>query len=184
MQKQSSYWGSTAYSTFHPQINCLCECCALLSSPNTSHIWNVTLWGLNVKNTCRNLLRVAAVLLAAHIFGSTRLFLFHKQRARLPPYRWLNASEKLQQSNAASELVCVLIWQVTDESQGYGEGFVPSVQGGGGALLGTVSRHPLLTYTHMHPSANTDRFVCPFVSVCVSQSPVLDVLCLGWLALY
>lgn len=187
MQKQSSSWGSTAYSTFHPQINCLCECCALLSTPNTSHIWNVALWGLNVKNTRWNVLRVAAVLLSKYcphfcLSAVVFFFFFFTNSERDAPYRLLKASEKLRQSEPGSELVCVLVWQVTDESQGCGEGIVPAW--GGGFLLGTVSRHPLLTYTHMHPSANTDRFVHPFVSVRVCQSQVLDILCLGCLALY
>lgn len=92
----------------------------------------------------------------------------------------LIASEKLRQSEPGSKLVCFLIWQVTDESQGCGEDIVPDK----GILLGTISRHPHLTYTHMHPSANTDRFVHPVVSVCVCQSQVLDILCLGCLVLY
>lgn len=113
----------------------------------------------------------------AHIFGSVRLFLFHKRRVRLAPYPLLKASEKLQHSEPGSELACVLIWQVTD---GCGQGIVP----GGGILLGTVSRHPLHTYTHTHLSTNPERIVHPFVSVDVCQSQVWDILSLGCLVLH
>lgn len=91
---------------------------------------------------------------------------FFTNSERDAPYRLLKASEKLQQSEPGSELVCVLVWQVTDESQGCGEGIVPAAGGGGFSWelsADTPSSH-IHTCTPLQTQTDLSTLLLAFVS--------------------